>query len=207
MDYRVLTVDREYGSGGAKIATIIADWLGWKLLDSALIDAIACAGQVDPKVVSAYDEHVESWLERMNRKVMRSAAMTAGVIPEKENCFDPDIMTEMTRQIIDQAHADGSCVIVGRGAQCILKHEPDVFHAFVYARMHDRIRRLREQLEPGTENPESRIREVDEERAEYLRQRFGKVWTDPHLYDLMILSHKDEEATARMILNAMKGCG
>jgi cytidylate kinase len=206
MDYRVLTVDREFGSGGAKIAQTIADLLGWKLLDSALIDAIACAGHVDPKIVSAYDERVESWLQRLNRRALRGAAMSGGVIPEKENCFDPDVMTDLTRQIIEQAHEEGGCVVVGRGAQCILRNKPDVFHAFVYAPMRDRIRRIREKLEPGTENPEERIRDVDEERTEYLRRRFGKIWTDPHLYDLMIRSHENEETTARMILSAMKGC-
>jgi cytidylate kinase len=202
MNYRVLTVDREFGSGGARIAKIVADQLGWKLLDSALIDAIACAGHVNPKVVSNYDEHVESWLRRMNRQAMRGAAMAAGVIPEDENCFDPDVMTEMTRRIIEQAHVDGDCVIVGRGAQCILQRKPDVFHVFVYAPLCDRVNRLRGQLGPGV-NIEARIREVDEERAHYLRQRFGKVWNNPHLYDLMVLSHEDEDPTARIVLNAM----
>ncbi len=206
MDYRVLTVDREFGSGGARIAKTIAEWLNWKLLDSALIDAIACEGQVDPKVVSAYDEHVESWLQRMNRKAFRSAAMAGGVIPEKENCFDPDVMTELTRRIIEQAYEDGSCVIVGRGAQCILQRKPDVFHVFVYAPIRDRVRRLRERHEADSDNAEDCVREVDEERAEYLRQRFRKAWNDPHLYHLMISSQENEEATARMILSAMKGC-
>jgi cytidylate kinase len=116
------------------------------------------------------------------------------------------VMTDLTRRIIEHAYEEGSCVIVGRGAQCILRQKPDVFHVFVYASMRDRICRVRQRLEPGIENPQERIREVDEERAEYLRQRFDKVWTDPHLYDLLILSHDDEDATARMILSAMKGC-
>src|SRR6185369_2125286 len=133
MDYRILTVQREFGSGGGRIAKTIADRLGWKLLDGALIDAIACAAHVDANVVSRFDEHVEGWLARMNRQAMRGAAMAAGVALEEEHCFDADVMADLTRQIVEQAYADGNCVIVGRGAQCILQSKADVFHVFVYA--------------------------------------------------------------------------
>ena len=192
MDYRVLTVSREFGSGGGRIAKTIADRLGWKLLDSALIESIACAGHVDAKVVSRFDEHVEGWLRRMNRQAMRGAALTAGVVLERETAFDEDVMTDLTRQIVEHAYADGNCVIVGRGAQCILQSKADVFHVFVYAPFRVRVHRLRTRLEPGA-NIEQRIHAVDGERAHYLRLRFGKEWNYPHLYDLMISSGEDED--------------
>ena len=77
MKYRLLTVNREFGSGGGRIAQTIAEHLGWKLLDRNIIDAIAYAAHVDPKVVLRYDEHVESWLRRLNQQAMRSAALAA----------------------------------------------------------------------------------------------------------------------------------
>jgi cytidylate kinase len=203
VDYRVLTISREFGSGGARIAKTVAESLGWKLLDRELIEAIACAGHVDTKAVRRFDEHVESWLGRMNRQAMRGAAMAAGVVPDKNDCFDPDVMAELTRQIVEQAYADGNCVIVGRGAACILQTKPDVFHVFVYAPFEDRVRRLRTRLGPGVN--EDRIRSVDSERARYLYQRFGKEWNNPHLYDLMISSREDEDETARVLLYAMTG--
>ena len=203
MEYRVLTVSREFGSGGGRIAQSIAKRLGWKLLDSALIDEIACAAHVDAKIVSRFDEHVEGWLRRMNRQAMRGAAMAAGVALEHEKCFDEDVMTNLTRQIIDQAYVVGECVIVGRGAQCILQSRSDVFHAFVYAPLRIRIHRLRTRLEPGAQI-EQRIHDVDAERARYLKLRFGKEWKNPHLYDLMVSSGEDEERTARVIEFAMR---
>jgi cytidylate kinase len=202
MDYRVLTVSREFGSGGGRIAQSIAKRLGWKLLDGELIDEIACAAHVDAGVVSRFDEHVEGWLRRMNRQAMRGAAMAAGVALEQEKCFDADIMADLTRQIIEHAYQAGNCVIVGRGAQCILQAKADVFHAFVYAPLRVRIHRLRTRLEPGA-NIEQRIRDVDAERIHYLRLRFGKEWNNPHLYDLLISSGRDEEQAARVIELAM----
>ena len=204
MGYRVLTVSREFGSGGGRIAKMVAEKLGWKLLDGALIEAIARTAHVDPGVVSHFDEHVESWLSRMNRKAMRSTALAGGVVPEESSMFDPDTMLELTRQIMEQAYADGDCVIVGRGAQCILQKKPGVFEVFIYAPLRDRVQRLRSRLGPGV-NIEQRVRTVDAERMQYLQQKFGQVWNNPHLYDMMISSHQDEDVTARVILYAMTG--
>jgi cytidylate kinase len=206
MDYRVLTISREFGSGGGRIAQSIAKRLGWKLLDNKLIEEIACEAKVDTGIVSRFDEHVESWLSRVNRQAMRGAAMAAGVMLDQENCFDEDTMTDLTRRIIEHAYEAGNCVVVGRGAQCILQSRADVFHVFVYAPLRVRIHRLRTRLEPGA-NIEQRIRDVDAERAHYLKLRFGKEWNNPHLYDLMISSGDDEERTARVIEFAMWKAG
>ncbi|HWA95657.1 MAG TPA: cytidylate kinase-like family protein [Terracidiphilus sp.] len=202
MKYRVLTVSREYGSGGARIAKLVAEQLGWKVLDGELIDAIACAAHVEPNVVNALDEHVESWLRRMNRQAMRSAAFSGGVVPEKDECFDADTMTELTRQIMEQAYTDGNCVIVGRGGQTILQNKPDVFHVFIYAPLEKRVKRLKARLPEGT-NAEKKARTVDAERAKFLYQRFNIDWRNPHLYDLMVSSQENEEATASLITCAM----
>ena len=204
MDYRVLTVNREFGSGGGRIAQTIAEWLGWKLLDRDIIDAIAYAAHVDPKVVRPYDEHVDSWLRRINQQAMRSAALAAGLELRENSVFDAEEMVKISRKIIEEAYSEGGCVIVGRGSQCILQHKPDVYHVFVYAPYLDRLVRLRGRLDKGV-HAEQRIRIVDEERVKYLQQYYGKAWNNPHLYDLMISSRTDEEWTARAILYAMNG--
>jgi cytidylate kinase len=202
MKYRVLTVNREFGSGGGRIAQAIAQRLGWKLLDRDIIDAIAYAAHVDASVVRHYDEHVDSWLRRINQQAMRSAALAAGLELRPGSVFDAEEMVKLTQKIVEEAHSEGNCVIVGRGAQCILQYKPDAYHVFVYAPHKDRILRLRTRLEKGA-NIEQRIRTVDGERAKYMQEYFGKSWCNLHLYDLMISSGVDEEATARIILNAM----
>jgi cytidylate kinase len=204
MKYRVLTVNREFGSGGGRIAQTIAEWLGWKLLDRDIIDAIAYAAHVDANVVRHYDEHVGSWLRRINQQAMRSAALAAGLELGEDSVFDADQTVRLTQKIVEEAWSEGNCVIVGRGAQCILQHKPDVYHAFVYAPLRERIVRLRTRLEKGA-NVEQRIRTVDGERAKYLQEYFGKGWCNLHLYDLMISSSEDEDSTARAILYAMTG--
>jgi cytidylate kinase len=203
MKHRVLTVNREFGSGGGRIAQTIAGWLGWKLLDREIIDAIAYAAHVDSSLVQHHDERVDSWLRRLNQQAMRSAALAAGLELREGAVFDAEETVKLTQKIVEKAYSEGNCVIVGRGAQCILQHKPDVYHVFVYAPIKERLLRLRERLEKGA-NIEQRIRTVDAERAKYLQEYFGKSWCNLHLYDLMISSHEGEDSTARVILNAMK---
>jgi len=202
MRYHLLTVNREFGSGGGSIAQAVAKSLGWKLLDKDIIDAIAYAAHVDARAVQRYDEHVESWLSRINQQAMRTAALTAGLELGENAVFDAEGMAKISQKIIEHAYAEGSCVIVGRGSQCILQHKPDAFHAFIYAPLKARILRLRTRLDKGVDI-EDRIRKVDGERARYLQQFFGKSWCNLHLYDLMISSQADEAATARVIQFAM----
>ena len=202
MNYRILTVNREYGSGGSTIAQAIAKKLGWKLLDRDIIDAIAYAAHVDPKVVRNYDEHVISWLRRINQQAMRSAALAAGLELGEETIFDAEQTVKVSQKIIEEAYAEGNCVIVGRGSQCVLQCKPDVFHVFVYAPHKERIKRLKDRLPEGT-NVEARMKTVDEERAKYLQQYFGKCWSNPHLYHLMVSSREDESWPEQVILNAM----
>jgi cytidylate kinase len=147
---------------------------------------------------------VDSWLRRFNQQAMRSAALAAGLELHEDSVFDAEQTVKLTQKIVEQAFADGNCVIVGRGAQCILQHKPDVYHVFVYAPLKQRLLRLRERLEKGA-NIEQRIRTVDEQRAKYLQQFFGKSWCNLHLYDLMISAREDENSTARTILYAMTG--
>lgn len=203
MQYHALTIAREFGSGGGRIANTIADWLGWKLLDNEIITAIADTARVDSRVVRHYDERVDSWLRRINEEAVRGVAMAAGPLGKNE-IFDARTMADLTRRIIEEAYTAGNYVIVGRGAQCILQHKRDVYHVFVYAPLRERVERLKKRLEPGAEVAQ-RLRTVDTERAKYLRQLFGASWCDHHLYDLMISSKEDEDETARAILYAMTG--
>lgn len=201
MHYRALTVSREYGSGGGPIAGLLARKLGWQLLDNELITAIAHAARVDPAVVRNYDEHVDSWLHRLNRNTLWSTAMAAGAPCSEQDFFDADCMAAFTKQIVEKAYETGHCVIVGRGGGCILQGHRDVFRAFVYGPQRQKIERVRART--GKEVTARELAAMDAERARYIRSRFGCDWTDPHLYDLLISSARGEEATAEIILHAM----
>lgn len=198
----MLTVSREYGSGGARIANMIAQRTGWALLDAAIIDEVARLAKVDPRVAREKDERVDSWFHRLNKNALRATALTAGIDVEEADFFDTATMAAMAREVIQQAHALGNCVIVGRGAQCVLSGRADVFRVFVYAPQRTKVDRLRTRHPEGT-NIEELMRAVDDQRVRYIQRYFGRQWNDLLLYDLLISSEPGEEETASTIIYAM----
>lgn len=201
MKYRVLTVAREYGSGGAEVASLAAKHLGWRLLDRNLIYRIARVAGVDVESARACDEHVDSWLHRISKPLWRADFQAVATLAPVD-LFDAESMARLTREVIEEACSAGDCVIVGRGAQCILRGRDDVFHVFVYAPWAERVRRIQQRLQV-TDAMEDLIRDVDQERAAYIKLYFGQDWADPHLYDLMISSRPGCPAVASMIVSAM----
>ena len=205
MQYEALTIAREYGSGGAEIAGIVASSLGWKLVDKALLAGVSSRANVPVGDAAVLDEQVDPWLYRIMRPLWGKGADGISAIALVD-LFDADVEAALAKQIIQEAYCLGSCVIVGRGAQCVLQAKPDVFHAFVYARWADRVHRAKPRVPPGADVNKF-LRFMDDQRLEYVRRYYGENRLDPHLYDLMINSHNQSEAAARLILLAMDAAG
>jgi cytidylate kinase len=202
MKYRALTISREYGSGGGEIAEIIAKELGWRLVDKDLIAEISKTEKVPPSEVAAFDEKVDPWIHRITRTVWGLGADGISVVAPVE-MFDAEKAANLAKRVVTEAYNMGNCVIVGRGAQCVLRNKPDVFHAFVYARWEDRVRKIEKRVKPGTDVP-ALIRATDAQRIEYIRVHYKEKWTNPYLYDIMIDSKNENEKTARLIISAMQ---
>ena len=141
--FRVLTVAREFGSGGGAIAQKVAEHLKWNLLDKALIDAIARAAQVDTETARECDERVDSWVHRVSRRGLWHGAFEGVAAVTDAEFFDAETAAAIAREVVSDAGARGNCVIVGRGAQCALQERPDVLHVFVYAPWRERVERVR----------------------------------------------------------------
>jgi cytidylate kinase len=194
--FRVVTVAREYGSGGAAVATRLAARLGWQLLDRALIERIAEEAHIDPALARKFDEHVDPWVKRIGHALWYGGFEAVAVVDEND-VVNADRLAILGGRLIEEAAKAGRCVIVGRGGQCLLRDRPDVFHVFVYAPREERLRRLRARLGPAEE--------TDRERASYVRRHFGENWLDPRLYHLMVNAVLGEEAAVSAILTALAG--
>jgi cytidylate kinase len=205
MEYRAVTIGREYGSGGAEIAAIVAAGLGWKLVDQALLHEISKRAGVPEADAVALDENVDPWLHRIMRPVWGRGADGISMAAPVE-LFDADAAATLACCAIEEACRAGNCVIVGRGAQCVLRAVPGVLHVFVYASLADRARRVRASVPPGTD-VFSLLRSMDDLRLEYVRRHFRENRLDPHLYDLMINSHGTAQPAAALILSAVRGSG
>ena len=201
--FRVLTVAREFGSGGGAIAQKVAEHLKWNLLDKALIDAIARAAQVDTETARECDERVDSWVHRVSRRGLWHGAFEGVAAVTDAEFFDAETAAAIAREVVSDAGARGNCVIVGRGAQCALQERPDVLHVFVYAPWRERVERVRTRVK-SARGAEELIRATDLERAHYIRTYFGCDWKDPHLYQMMLSSQLGDDGVARMIVDTIE---
>ena len=202
MNYRALTISREYGSGGSEIAGIVAGSLGWRLLDDALLVEISRAANVQISEARTFDETIDPWICRLTRPLWgNSPDGFSAVVPV--HLFDADEEAAFADRIIRNAYDLGGCVVVGRGAQCVLRHQTDVFHAFVYANWRERIERVRSRHDSGADLDEV-LRDMDERRLHYVRRHYRENRMDPHLYNLMVNCNNNPQLAAQVILTAMK---
>lgn len=197
---RILTISREYGSGGGSIAAILAKRLGWRLIDDSLIAQIATSAKTSPDAVQAHEESVDPWFHRLMKALWRGGFMGTVSRTESEAC-DADAIAHLWHRVILEAAQIGNAVTVGRGGQCLLQNRDDAFHVHVYAPWKDRIKRLRDREPRGTDLSVA-ARARDERRAAYIRHYFNQDWKNSHLYHLMICSGIGLERSADAILCA-----
>ncbi|HXX24020.1 MAG TPA: cytidylate kinase-like family protein [Terriglobia bacterium] len=200
--FRIVTVAREYGSGGGRIAQLLAERLDWKLLDRCLVEKIAHIARVEPKLAEQYDERPDPWVNRIVRAIWQGGltrGTMAGPLPE---LFDADRMASLSQRVIEEAADIGNCVIVGRASQCILQERDDAFHVFIYAPRAERLRRVRSRHASRAE-AELSLDARDQERAALIRRYFNQDWANRHLYDLMISSKLGEGIVLSTVMSAM----
>jgi cytidylate kinase len=198
--FRIITISREYGSGGGMIAEALAKHLSWRLVDRSLVLEVAKRAKVAPDVAARFDESTDPWFHHLVKALWRGGYEGVASRVETE-ALDSQTMAAVAGGIILEAAKLGKCVIVGRGGQCLLRNRDDVFHASVYASREQRIATLHKRLAPRSDIEEC-MEETDHRRAAYIRQTFGADWKDQHLYHLMISSVLGLETVAGTILCA-----
>ncbi len=198
MSVRIITLEREYGSGGTLIARSLAEHLGWKLWDEEITAEIARAANIDRRDAQRCDERVDPFLYRLFKVYARGSYERALGIGGSQ-VFDTDCMVEMLHKVIDDIASRGNCVIVGRGAPYFLRDRPDAFHVFIYASDEEKIRRIRS-IGKTEKEAQQLVAEVDRDRADFIRHYFGKQWPHRPLYNIMINSKFGDEFVVDSIL-------
>ena len=200
--FRIVTLEREFGTGGVSIAAELARRLGWKLWDQQLTSEIAQRAQVEESAVALCDERVDSRIYRLAKAFWRGSYERSLPLADS-HAFDTDRMMAMVEEIIDTIAKEGNAVIVGRGAPFFLRHRKDTFSVFTYAPHDEKIRRL---LAMGKrwEEAEDLVENVDKERIAFIRHYFNAEWPLRSLYHMMINTVVGDENVVATILNTMQ---
>jgi cytidylate kinase len=199
---RVITIDREYGSGGADIARKLAERLNWQLWDQHLTDEIARHLDCESRAVEEHAERKDALHYRLFRAFLRGS-FEGSLNAPRLKMVDADCIREAAERVVTEAAKSGNAVIVGRGATYYLRDWPDVYHVFIYAPFEAKVQRLRAAGE--TEEKAIELAEtVDRDRAAYVKQYFGVEWpATRQLFHLMINSIIGEDLVVQTILNSV----
>jgi len=198
--FNVITISREYGSGGGTLAEMLSRRLGWKLVNQSLVAEVAKRAKIDPEIAARYDESIDPWFHRLVKGLWQGGYEGLATTVDTRT-MDSEAMAELAGEIVREAAGLGQCVIVGRGGQCILRQRNDVFHVSVFGPQQQKIQRMRDRLAPGTD-AEIFMEKTDRRRASYIRRYYGEDWKDRRLYHLVISSALGLETVADTILCA-----
>jgi cytidylate kinase len=197
---KVITFEREYGSGAGDIARKLAERLGWRLWDQALTDEIARLMDCPSRIVLEREERKDPLTYRLFKSFMRGS-LEGSLNEPRLNMVDADCIRKVGRQVVLGAADKGNAVIVGRGSAYHLYGRPDALHVFVYAPFEEKVRRLRAQGKSEKEAAEL-VETVDRDRSEYIKKYFDVEWPARHYFHLMINTTMGEEAAIETILHS-----
>jgi cytidylate kinase len=181
-----ITVTRLFGSGGGELARRVAESLGWRLVDNAVVDGIAKGLHVTPAEVRAIDERAPSLAERLADALALGggevvAASLATPMPPTEQR-----VADLTREVIEVAVARGPVVVVGRGTQVLLARRTDVLHVNCYAPHEALVERVMQRDGLSQEDADKLVRQKNQQREQYVKRIFGREWLAPEHYHLML---------------------
>ena len=199
---KIITIEREYGSGGGEIAQLLAKHLGWKLWDQLLTEEIARLAECPKAVVETREERTDPLYYRLFKSFLRGS-YEGSINAHKLKLVDSESILKITERVVQHAAKTGNSVIVGRGSQHFLRNRQDTLRVFLYAPRDKKVRRL---LARGKSEQEAEqlVDTVDRERADFIQQYFHVEWPDRAIYNTMINTAIGDEAVVRVILEFIK---
>ena len=180
MEKKIITISREFGSGGRTIGRLVAEKLGIPFYDKELVDQVALESGFAPKYVEEHGEHAPG------KSLLSYAFAPQGVPGVMNGLSTADFLWSIQCGVILQLAEKGPCVIVGRNADYILKDREDVLHAFIHASKEFRADRIVRLYGESEKSPEARLNEKDKRRKVNYQHYTGRDWGAAHNYDICL---------------------
>ena len=182
MEKKIITISREFGSGGRTIGHLVAEKLGIPFYDKELVDQIALETGFAPKFVEEHGEHSPG------SSLFSYAFAPQGVPGVMNGLSTADFLWNIQCNVILQLADQGPCVIVGRNADYILKDRQDALHVYVFADTPYRAERSVRLYGESEKSPEARLQEKDKRRRVNYQHYTGRTWGMSQNYDICLNS-------------------
>lgn len=195
----IITISRQFGSGGRTVGHLVAEKLGIPFYDKELVEQISLESGFASAYVDENGEHAPG------QSLFSYAFVNHGVPGVMNGLSTADFLWNIQCRVIMQLADKGPCVIVGRNADYILKDRDDVFHAFIYADREFREERIVRLYGNSEKSPQARISEKDKRRKVNYQHYTGRTWGAAENYDICLnTSAIDLEHCANIIVDLVK---
>ena len=187
MEKVVITIARQYGSGGRTIGQMLSEELGIPYYDKELLKKASEDSGIHERLFAVADEKLKnSPLLRITKKVYQGQLIPpeSGGFTSMENLFN------YQAKVIKELAEEESCIIIGRCADYVLRDYDNVLSVFVHAPEAYCIEQAKAKLSMPDKEIRKYIQKTDKERAEYYKHYTGREWTDARNYDLCLDSSK-----------------
>jgi len=196
MEKKIITISREFGSGGRSIGRAVAEKLGIPFYDKELVDQIAMESGFAPKYVEEHGEHAPG------KSIFSYAFSHHGTSGMMNGLSAADFLWNIQCNVILQLADKGPCVIVGRNADYILKDRDDCLHVFISADKDYRAERIVRLYGESEKSPEARLQEKDKRRSVNYQHYTGRDWGKSQNYDICLNSSSiGEKACVELIVD------
>ncbi|MEO8622792.1 MAG: cytidylate kinase-like family protein [bacterium] len=182
----IVTISRQYGSGGSEVAERVARALEWHLYDNAVVDEVAARLGISPAEVSAREERLPSLAERIASAISLSAPEMMPTVGTTSLSPSEERIVEVTGRVMQEAVQAGPAVIVGRGAQCLLATRSDALHVFCYAPLEALTAYAVTNLGVKPEDARKKVLDMNAQREEYVKRHWKRAWHDLANYHLCV---------------------
>ncbi len=180
----LITVSREFGSGGSEFAAALGVQLGWPVLDRRLVYEVAERLELDAAVVERLDEHPPTRLSRLAAALFVLPPELPSTYVAPRDQLRPDDVATAVQRVIADAVQSPPLIVVGHGAQCAFRARPGSFHVRLVAPLDARVHRLMPRLGCDAGRAAAQARHIDAERARYIQRYYKQDWNDAMLYDV-----------------------
>jgi cytidylate kinase len=195
----VITISRQFGSGGRTLGKMIADRMGYTFADSDILQEIAKEANVSPEWVESFEKEAGTKLSRIISSMV-SQRWLDRILKDERGYLDEQIYLDYLVLIIAKMADEGDVVILGRGSQYILDDHPDAFHILLIDEIDNRIKFMMEHYDM-TDKRASRVVNSEDKRRMGLYSKLGKKdYDSPSLYHLVLnMSRFSLERAAKLV--------
>jgi len=182
----LITISRQYGSGGSEVAERVATALGWRLYDNAVVAEVARRLGMSAEEVSAREERVPSFTERMASAMALGVPEVMPTVADLTTLDSEERIVATTKRVLEDAVQAGPAVLVGRGAQSMLAARADALHVFCYAPAEVLVSNVVSRLGVSPQEAQRIVADNDHQREQYVKRYWKRDWRDLANYHLCV---------------------